>query len=91
MHYNPDNPLYMDNSRGVCVEGIRDVAIKGQAGDEKVFVGIERRLATLTTDELKTLAACSKDESKIAELEENIRARLWMPSDTEFGLSLIHI
>lgn len=85
VQYSSDNPLYLDNSRGVCVEGIRDVAIKGQPGEEKVFVGIERRLATLTTDELKTLSACSKDESQITELEENIRARIWMPSDAEFG------
>lgn len=85
VHYSPDNPLYMDNSRGVCVEGIRDVAVKGQPGDEKVFVGIERRLATISSDEQKSLVECSKDASKIAELEENIRARLWMLSDADFG------
>lgn len=85
VHYSSENPLYMDNSRGVCVEGIRDVAMKGQPGDEKVFVGIERRLATITSDEHKCLAACSNDKAKIAELEENIRARLWMPTDTDFG------
>lgn len=85
VYYNSENPLYMDNSRGVCVEGIRDVAVKGQPGDEKVFVGIERRLATLTSDELKSLSKCSQGTAKIAELEENIRARLWMPTDTDFG------
>ena len=85
VHYNSENPLYLDNSRAVCVEGIRDVAVKGNPGEEKVFVGIERRLATLTTDEIKTLAGCSKDGGQIAELEDNIRARLWMPSDSDFG------
>ncbi|KAL1304491.1 hypothetical protein AAFC00_003480 [Neodothiora populina] len=85
VHYNTANPLYMDNSRGVCIEGIRDVAVKGKPGEEKVFVGIERRMATITSDEHKCLAACSTHPDKIAELEDNIRARLWMPNDTEFG------
>ncbi|KAF1809254.1 hypothetical protein P152DRAFT_484783 [Eremomyces bilateralis CBS 781.70] len=32
------------NTPAVCVERIKDVAIKGKEGDEKVFVGIERRM-----------------------------------------------
>lgn len=35
--------LVLDGSRYACVEGIRDVTIKGKPGSEKVFVGIERR------------------------------------------------
>jgi hypothetical protein len=35
--------LNLDGSRYACVEGIRDVSIKGKPGSEKVFVGIERR------------------------------------------------
>jgi hypothetical protein len=35
--------LNVDGSRYACVEGIRDVTIKGKPGSEKVFVGIERR------------------------------------------------
>ncbi|GAB7347790.1 hypothetical protein MBLNU459_g5331t1 [Dothideomycetes sp. NU459] len=83
--YNTANPLYMDNSRGVCVEGIRDVAIKGKPGDEKVFVGIERRLAGLTKEENDALASCGQDEAKVSDLEEAVRKRLWMASDTDFG------
>lgn len=83
--YNTANPLYMDNTRGVCVEGIRDVAIKGKPGDEKIFVGIERRLAGLTKDEHNVLASCGQDDSKISALEDDIRKRLWMSSDTDFG------
>jgi hypothetical protein len=35
--------LDVDGSRYACVEGIRDVTIKGKPGQEKIFVGIERR------------------------------------------------
>ncbi|KAK7524399.1 hypothetical protein IWZ03DRAFT_356639 [Phyllosticta citriasiana] len=39
-----DRPVPLDGKRWVCVEGIRDVTIKGREGEEKVFVGIERRI-----------------------------------------------
>jgi len=39
---SPASRLYLDGGRAVCVEGIRDVTIKGKAGDEKVFVHIDR-------------------------------------------------
>jgi hydroxyacyl-ACP dehydratase HTD2-like protein with hotdog domain len=35
--------LLLDCQRAACVEGIRDVSIKGRAGEEKIFVHIERR------------------------------------------------
>jgi hypothetical protein len=35
--------LCLDGARAACVEGIRDVTIKGREGDERVFVHIERR------------------------------------------------
>jgi hypothetical protein len=35
--------LYLDGARAACIEGIQDVTIKGKAGNEKVFVHIERR------------------------------------------------
>lgn len=85
MLYNTGSPLRMDNSRAVCVEGIRDVAVKGKPGDEKVFVGIERRLAPLNKDEEQAMAAANGQQDRILELEDRIRQRLWMPSDTEFG------
>jgi len=49
--YNPSNELELNNTRAVCVEGIRDVTVKGQPGSEKVFVGIERRVGRILGDE----------------------------------------
>lgn len=86
VHYNTSNPLIMNGKRGVCVEGIRDVTIKGKEGSEKIFVGIERRLAYLDTPEILKLAKTSlTDENAISDIEESIRARLWMDKDTDFG------
>lgn len=62
--------LTMDGSKIVCMEGIRDVSVKGKSGDEKVFVGIERRIAKL------------EDPS---ESEDRIRGRLWTSSADDFG------
>lgn len=46
VHFNnslsPALPL--NNHRAACVERLRDVSIKGGPGQEKVFVGIERRI-----------------------------------------------
>ncbi|KAF1981817.1 hypothetical protein K402DRAFT_398216 [Aulographum hederae CBS 113979] len=61
------NSLKTTPDTHVCVEGIRDVSIKGVSGQEKVFVGIERRIGSLQ----------SKDES-----EEAILRRLWPAEDT---------
>ncbi|KAL9623268.1 MAG: hypothetical protein Q9160_002375 [Pyrenula sp. 1 TL-2023] len=58
----------LDGRRAVCVEGIRDVQIKGAEGGEKVFVGIERRIARISEDERSD--------------DEVIRARLW-PAEAE--------
>lgn len=85
MLYNNSNPMHMDNSRAVCVEGIRDVAVKGKPGDEKVFVGIERRIAGLSMDEHAELRTVGTDTSRIDALEEKIRSRLWQGKDTDFG------
>ncbi|KAH8702626.1 hypothetical protein BGW36DRAFT_395228 [Talaromyces proteolyticus] len=43
--------LKLDGQRAVCVEKIRDVNVKGQDGDEMVFVTIERRFTTVSEDE----------------------------------------
>lgn len=61
----------LDGARWVCVEGIRDVAVKGRAGEEKVFVGIERRVGR---------AAVGGDEG-----EEAVRARLWAEAEADWG------
>ena len=62
--------LRMDGGKFICLEGIRDVAVKGKPGDEKVFVGIERRMAKL-------------DDT--SESEDSIRKRLWTDSADDFG------
>ncbi|KAI9646725.1 hypothetical protein NHQ30_004722 [Ciborinia camelliae] len=36
--------LHLDNMRAACIERIVDVSVKGNEGDEKVFVNIERRI-----------------------------------------------
>jgi len=90
VHYNTDNPLLMNNTRGVCIEGIRDVTIKGNAGSEKIFVGIERRLAYLDPSEEQALSRTSLTNDKaISEIEDSIRTRLWMDKDTDFGPSSV--
>ena len=44
------NALKVDGRRYACVEGIRDVTIKGKPGQEKVFVGIEGRIGDAGKD-----------------------------------------
>jgi hydroxyacyl-ACP dehydratase HTD2-like protein with hotdog domain len=63
------SPLKVDGSRYACVEGIRDVTIKGKPGQEKVFVGIERRIG----------AVDSNFE------EADIRRKLWADKEDDFA------
>ena len=51
------------------MEGIRDVTIKGKPGQEKVFVGIERRIG----------------DASQATSEEEIRGRLWAEKEEDFA------
>lgn len=60
----PPAPPPLAGKRFVCMEGIRDVQIKGSPGSEKVFVGIERRIAPAPDSEL--------DEGRI-----ELRLSLW--------------
>lgn len=62
--------LTMDGGKFVTLEGIRDVTIKGKPGQEKVFVGIERRMAKL---------------DDVSESEDSVRSRLWTNSSDDFG------
>lgn len=43
--------LLLNGQRAVCVEVIRNVNIKGREGEEKIFVTIERRFASVQEDE----------------------------------------
>ncbi|KAL4868490.1 hypothetical protein BDV12DRAFT_185861 [Aspergillus spectabilis] len=45
------NKLLLDGRRAVCIEGIRDVIVKGQTGEEKIIVKIERRMDTVPDEE----------------------------------------
>ncbi|WEW56280.1 hypothetical protein PRK78_001723 [Emydomyces testavorans] len=59
--------LILNGQRAVCLEGVRDVRVTGREGDEKVFVGVERRIATV----------------KEKEDEESIRSRIWAEESEE--------
>ncbi|KAI9718891.1 MAG: hypothetical protein M1812_003775 [Candelaria pacifica] len=66
----------LSGRRAVCIEGIRDVQIKGVEGDEKIFVGIERRI-------------CELDHDKILDPkeEEELRVEHWPKDEEEIGQS----
>ncbi|OJD30077.1 prephenate dehydratase protein [Diplodia corticola] len=70
-------PVVLDGRRWVCVEGIRDVAVKGVGGEEKVFVGIERRIG-------RALEGEGGGEGGEEE-EERVRRRLWTEREEEWG------
>ncbi|RDW61915.1 uncharacterized protein DSM5745_10587 [Aspergillus mulundensis] len=55
------NKLRLDGGRAVCIERIRDVMIKGQTGEEKIIVRIERQIGTVQEEET----------------EHEIRKRVW--------------
>ncbi|KAI1965808.1 hypothetical protein LOZ58_000708 [Ophidiomyces ophidiicola] len=66
---DPNGGPLLDAQRAVCIEGVRDVRIKGKEGEEKVFVGIERRIALV----------------KENEDEETMRRRIWTVTEEEWG------
>ena len=71
VRWNPERAISVDSSRYACVEGIRDVIIKGKPGEEKVFVGIERRFGPVEKGETESL----------------VRERLWEENEDDFGVS----
>ncbi|KAK3710573.1 hypothetical protein LTR37_010200 [Vermiconidia calcicola] len=83
--YNQDNPFKLDASRGVCAEFIRSVTVKGKEGSEKIFVGIERRQAKATDDEMKRLGPAQTDAQEKETLEHRVRQRLWRDRESDFG------
>ncbi|KAK5119930.1 hypothetical protein LTR85_007006 [Meristemomyces frigidus] len=83
--YNQANQLTLDAGRAVCSEFIRSVTVKGKPGEEKLFVGIERRLARATDDEMQRLGSAQTDAQEKETLEHRVRQRLWRDSDTDFG------
>ncbi|OAL66812.1 hypothetical protein A7C99_2206 [Trichophyton rubrum] len=67
--FGDGGPL-LNGQRAVCVEGIREVNIKGKEGKEKIFVGIERRVAAV-------------DEH---ESDDAVRSRVWTQFEEEQGV-----
>ncbi|KAJ5541967.1 hypothetical protein N7461_007970 [Penicillium sp. DV-2018c] len=47
----PVRSPFLDGSRAVCIESIRNVTVKGREGDEKVIVTIERRIGNVPEEE----------------------------------------
>ncbi len=63
----------LDGTRAAIVEGIRDVRVSGPAGAEKVFVGIERRVARV----------------KEKQQDDHIRKRVWTDEEADEGDAII--
>lgn len=59
----------LSGHRAVCIEGIRDVIVKGQQGEEKIFVKIERQINTVGE----------------GETENDIRKRIWRSDNKDMG------
>ncbi|OCK82723.1 hypothetical protein K432DRAFT_415179 [Lepidopterella palustris CBS 459.81] len=77
---NHHKNITLNGKRWVCHEFIRDVQIKGKEGDEKVFVSIERRMASWE----------GVTHGRFAfEVEDTIRRRLWEEDDQKFGYAQV--
>jgi hydroxyacyl-ACP dehydratase HTD2-like protein with hotdog domain len=74
MRFPHEGGPLLDATRAVCVEGIRDVTLKGKEGEEKVFVGIERRVALVDHE---------------GEEEQEIRARVWLADEEDQGDAVV--
>lgn len=85
VRYNHTNPFLLDGSRAVCAEFIRSVTAKGKEGQERIFVGIERRQATASSSEIEQLGAAQHDAQAKEDLEHRVRQRLWRDSEEDFG------
>jgi hydroxyacyl-ACP dehydratase HTD2-like protein with hotdog domain len=59
--------------------------MKGQPGQERVFVTIERRHAKATEDEVSRCGAAMADPEAKSTLDHRVRQRLWRDSDEDFG------
>ncbi|KXT03485.1 hypothetical protein AC578_1546 [Pseudocercospora eumusae] len=80
-----EEPLTLDGGVGVCAEFIRDVKER----DDKVFVEIERRIATASPEELEALQDAWRDASVKQDLEHRVRQRLWRDAKEDFGVARI--
>jgi hydroxyacyl-ACP dehydratase HTD2-like protein with hotdog domain len=71
----PGKGVRLDGGAGVCLERIRDVAVKGKEGQEKIFVGIERRIGRAEID----------GDGKLVESEDQTVERLWSEKEEDFA------
>lgn len=69
----PTRAPLLDGSRAVCIESMRNVNIKGQEGEEKVIVTIERRIGKVQE----------------GESEEQIWNRIWTENEADAGDSSV--
>ena len=83
--YNEDKPFYLNGGRAVCAEFIQDVSFKGREGQEKVFVGVERRHAMASEDEISLFGSAVANEQAQLDLDHKIRQRLWRDQGSDFG------
>jgi hydroxyacyl-ACP dehydratase HTD2-like protein with hotdog domain len=77
-----ESALRLDSQLYGCVEGIRDVSVKGEAGKEKVFVGIERRMGLVNPHSAQT-------NGGDFEAEDAFRVRIWRDREADFGDSAV--
>ncbi|KAL4996264.1 hypothetical protein BDV10DRAFT_187352 [Aspergillus recurvatus] len=69
-----NNKLLLNGGRAACIERIRDVMVKGQLGDEKIIVKIERQIGVVQEEET----------------EQEIRDRIWSDGeDMKAGASIV--
>jgi hydroxyacyl-ACP dehydratase HTD2-like protein with hotdog domain len=77
--------LWLDGSRAVCIETIKDVTIKGKEGDEKVFVHVERRIGLDHGNEASEIGRKEEAsvEAAIVETKDMVFMREKGPEDRE--------
>lgn len=83
MKYPSHGQILLNGSRWVCHEFIRDMQIKGREGEEKVFVGIERRIGKL--DEILE----QQHAAEPAYRDSAIREWLWTVDEEDFGRTYV--
>ncbi|KAF2434724.1 hypothetical protein EJ08DRAFT_646197 [Tothia fuscella] len=71
--------LNLDGRKYACVEGIRDVSVKGALGEEKIFVGIERRFVNV--QKVKALKGVEGGDDEIRDAVW--AADAWADADAE--------
>jgi len=76
--------LDLDGTRAVCLEKITDVKVKGKEGDEKVFVGLERKVGMIGR-KLSDRAHDGYDEEWPLNMEERLKVLDGISGGEEVG------